>query len=168
MSPTVVKCQTTPGNFTERIRYLIQLNYKPNNGALADSCINSIVYLKFKIENEQVDSVDISINTPALIKVALLKAILTINKQLKLTNAEIQQAKLKTFLLPVILNYQSGCTPSSTLTLEMLEKSNMLNKLNPTTSMRNALINMLKFEKGGAYPVLECIIINPINFGSYF
>ncbi len=76
-------------SLTERIRYFIKLNYKPNQSALSDSCINSIIIVKFKVVHQQIDSLDFSANSNALIKEALLKAISTTNKQLKLSKADI-------------------------------------------------------------------------------
>ncbi len=166
---TNVKGQNlVPSNLLERIRYFIQLNYKPNNGALSDSCLKSIIYLKFKINKQKIDSVDFSVGIPKLIKDALQKSVVETNKQLKLNNEEIQQVDLKTLLLPVILNYQSGCTPSSVLTFETTGKNTLLNNLSSTRTMYNALANMLNFETGGKYSNLECVIITPLIFGSYF
>ncbi len=87
----------------ENIRSYIANNYKPDKAFLMDSCINTIVYLKLKIDDKKIDSVDFSINSPSQMKEALQKAILTTNTLWNPTEKEIQQLNGKTFLLPVII-----------------------------------------------------------------
>jgi hypothetical protein len=153
-------------NVAERVRFYITNNFKPDKGFLNDSCINTIVYLKFKIINKQIDSIDFSANSPVQIKDALQKAVLATNKQWKLTAGEIQQAGNKMFLLPVIVYYQVGCSPML-LTKEMFDKEKSKIPINPDIPMHKALNNMLKFDKGGNYGMLECVLINPVFFINY-
>lgn len=163
LTPTITSAQYIATlSVTERIRYLMRFNYKPNNSALSDSCINTIIIIKFKIIGRQIDSLDFSADSPESVKIALQNAVSTTNKQLDLKSIETKKYNMRTILLPVIINYQSGCTPSVVSTLETMGKN--LNK--PTIT--DKLITMLKFEKGGNYPMLDCIIINPIFFGNYF
>jgi len=153
-------------NVVERIRYYITNNYKPDKAFLNDSCINTVVYLKFKIDDKKIDSVDFSGNSPIQVKQALQKAVILTNKLWMLSENQIQQMKDKVFLLPVIIYYQAGCSPML-VTKEMFEKGGSSIPPNPDIYLHNALNNMLKFENGGSYSQLNCILIKPIYFFNY-
>lgn len=149
------------------IKAYISESYRPDEKFIATACINSVIYVKFKISNSnKIDSLDISANGPQEIKAALKRAILTTNGHWSLTEEEKKQMVNKSFILPFAFNYQAGCSSGVILQQhdpKMDEYRNKMKNLNAEIS--KSVNNMLKFESG-SYSIINCILISPMVVGS--
>src|ERR1700754_4161566 len=85
--------------------YLSKL-YHPDTGFINHACTNTIVFVRFKVENDKVDSIGLSANCPIPVKEALKKAMLATDAYFKSSVEEKNQMRDRTFLLPVIFYYQ--------------------------------------------------------------
>jgi|GEM_PF-4628153 len=149
------------------VKIYVSKFYKPDESFIANGCINSVIYVKFKIDKfNRVDSVDVSTNGPSEIKNALRKAILATNGYWRLTEEEKKQIVNRYFIPPFAFNYQSGCSSGIVLRKndprinEFSEKTKNLNG-----EIYKSVSSMLRFESG-SYGAINCILISPMMVGS--
>jgi hypothetical protein len=161
----------------EDIRIYISKFYNPGDKFKLNACVNVVVYAKFKITKKgKIDSLDISTTGPSEIREAFKKAILTTDGLWKMTAGEKKQINGNTYLLPLICYYEAGCHPGILDSLPINNRKELLigdkkfyfkapQKIIANEILNQSLFNMLGFEKG-IYQTLNCIIINPVVFGS--
>lgn len=141
--------------------------YKPKSGFIDTSCINSMVFIKFKVSDKgSIDSLDISKNGPSALKEALKIAILNTNGLWKSTTNEKRLYKNKTFLLPVIFHYQSGCQINKKDLVNVDKNGNLTIMYgHPYGKIDSSLNNFLDFENCRLI-TLDCILLTPITFSA--
>lgn len=154
------RAATTVG---ELIRRSVSSNFKPDKGFQMDSCINTMVLAKFKMVNSHIDSVVFSVRSPQQIKSALQNAFDVFNKQDGQTE-RLKELEGRTFLLPLIVYYNMGCTPASYVTEVSQQKAMESLLKNPDFILHAALNDMMKFEPGRNTAAVDCIFIAPIYF----
>ncbi|MDB5138588.1 MAG: hypothetical protein JWR12_504 [Mucilaginibacter sp.] len=148
------------------LKIYINKFYKPNEKFVGTACINSVIYVKIKIDkNSSIASVDVSETGPVEIKEALKKAIWATNDYWKLTTDEKKEIENKVFILPFIFCYQSGCSPGGIITNEDTLKVYRERQKNLNDGMLKSVNNMLRFESS-SYGSINCILISPMFVGS--
>ena len=145
------------------IKLYIAKYYKPDERFIANACINSVIFIKFKVNvSNQIEALDMSKNGPSEIKEALKKAILATDGFWELSEEEKKAAESKTFILPFIFYYQGGC--SSSLLTSPQNKSitdPLLEYINMDKGMHDSINNMLEFETSSS-TLLDCTLISPM------
>jgi len=147
------------------IRYYVSTNYKANFAFTDTACIHTVVFLKFKVTTDgKIDSLDFSKGAPQELKNGLRMAMLTTNGLWKLSKDELQITGSKTFLLPVIFDYSSGCSTARRDSINVDKNGNVsIVYRNQNANPRYAIKDMLDFDSGRKL-TLECVFINPIGF----
>jgi hypothetical protein len=168
---TIMKAQTnmpapTVKNPTS-VRLFVSKYFNIGDNFNFNACVNAVVYAKFKITKYgKIDSLDISATGPIELRQALKKAVLTTDGLWKMTPEEKVHINEKTYLLPIVCHYQSGCFPGIIDSLPIKPDPTLLTKSKDADRMlRNSLYNMMKFEKS-THQTLKCIIITPVILGS--
>jgi hypothetical protein len=156
----------------ELISLYVTDNYHPDQNAVNNACINSCVFVRFKISSSGVIyNLGFTKNTPTFITEAITKAFESSQKQIKLTRSDKRVVNKKVFVLPIGYYYSSGCSITDLKTLgadtsysSKKQKQLILNKISHQEEGNDAVFHILDFNDKSV-DMLNCVILRPVEIG---
>lgn len=147
---------------------LVMNNYNPDQDSVKSYCIESCVFIKFRINPEK-GFTDIAFNegTPKFVGNALVKTFERINKKLAISN--IKALSKKVFILPFQYSHNAGCGFQNDIWTNANDKeSTVLDRkiyAERQLKMRQSdfsIFNMTTFSDGYS-SALECVLLSPVS-----
>lgn len=157
-------------NTSERTTYLklekleshILSNFKLEQGYLDTACLNTAIYLKFKIIGNRPASIEFTKTTPDAIKHAIEKILAPHKGSLYFLNGS--QYENKTIMIPMLFIYNSNCKASGKVSVDKNGELSGID-ITPNTALILAFRNIMVFDNQNA-SVLECTLLPPMYFTS--
>ena len=141
-------------------------NYKLEPEDLDTACINSVVFIRFKIlPSNKISELAFSGGAPQFIIKALSKALLAAQVHIALTAGDKKVVGKKTFVLPVIYYYSGGCSvvaaPKDT-TKKISGEKELLDVIARQEKTQNSVSHLLDFGDKSV-DMLDCILLRPVE-----
>ena len=150
-------------SITDVENYIVE-NYHPDSVQVINLCQNSCVFIRFEISKDgKVTNLAFNKNIPVFIIKALGDAFKKMEK--RATFSEALLSSRKTYLLPFIYNYQSGCTTFYNKDQFSIYKKDLAGNTVDDEQQGSAIINILNF-RDKELKFLDCIILPPVRTGN--